>query len=365
MCGIAGLPSVVAEALEAGLLPCVEHLLRAAGRAPRGPEAVPAEGLLNTGRCFHHFLALMLMYGEERQALAAVASVGKLLRCLVNDPVLGAAAWASSWEAGVDPSPLYVPCFVSALGMTCSALASLTEQALQPAARPVPAAAASQLLRVVSFAACHWLPALSRLVRLGLELVGRGGRASGDIDQLVLMDGLWALLEFMQLPESLRTDPAAALRAAAASPKSGAGPIGAAAGDRAPSDAGSSSDAASGEAVAGRAGADADDAGWRALLLDDVGAVSLLEVALEAVPLLWDAVADDHPRGMLLVDLVRVLCSVAAAAASGAPEPGPAAQGAAAASTTTTTTTTTAAAAPSTGPAPSRTPLPWRPASLR
>ncbi|PNH11260.1 hypothetical protein TSOC_001883 [Tetrabaena socialis] len=80
---------MVGAALEAGLLPCLERLLRRAGETPEACEALLTRHLLRS-ECFDlELLAPLLAYGEPRQAASLVATVGKLLASLaVPDVVL-------------------------------------------------------------------------------------------------------------------------------------------------------------------------------------------------------------------------------------------------------------------------------------
>ncbi|PNG99767.1 hypothetical protein TSOC_014449, partial [Tetrabaena socialis] len=69
---------MTAAALAAGVLPCVERLLRRSWKAPEAAEATLAHSL--TEGCFEAgLLAPLLAYGEPRQAAALVATVRKLL----------------------------------------------------------------------------------------------------------------------------------------------------------------------------------------------------------------------------------------------------------------------------------------------
>ncbi|KXZ49694.1 hypothetical protein GPECTOR_20g551 [Gonium pectorale] len=86
-------PPLVAAALDAGLLPCLERMLRRAALAPDGPEAALFCRVFGS-MCRHNYavMALLLAHGEPQQAAALVATLAKLVR--TTDPLVVTAAWA-------------------------------------------------------------------------------------------------------------------------------------------------------------------------------------------------------------------------------------------------------------------------------
>ncbi|GLC41679.1 hypothetical protein PLESTM_001227800 [Pleodorina starrii] len=73
-------PPELAAALDAGLLPCLERLLRHAGREPVGQEAHLVLRLLSTSRIP---LIVLAVYGELTQVASLVVTVDKLVRHLI------------------------------------------------------------------------------------------------------------------------------------------------------------------------------------------------------------------------------------------------------------------------------------------
>ncbi|KXZ49632.1 hypothetical protein GPECTOR_20g489 [Gonium pectorale] len=79
----------VAAALSGGLLPCLEYLLRGAGRDPGGWQAAAVRELVWIGERF----APLLAYGDADEAAALVATLGKLLRRAQADPRVMDGVW--------------------------------------------------------------------------------------------------------------------------------------------------------------------------------------------------------------------------------------------------------------------------------
>ncbi|PNH05240.1 hypothetical protein TSOC_008517 [Tetrabaena socialis] len=132
-------PPVTAAALAGGVLPCLEHLLRRAGEEPSGPESDVVKAMLRRQRAWQLW-CLLLAYGEQRQAAALVATVGKLLRRVGTGAV---AEWASS--------------------LTGCAGSVLSRALETPAAPEQVQALPEQLARMLMYAVCEWLPELSRI----------------------------------------------------------------------------------------------------------------------------------------------------------------------------------------------------------
>ncbi|KXZ47496.1 hypothetical protein GPECTOR_35g934 [Gonium pectorale] len=82
----------VAAALDGGVLPCLERLMRRAGRNPQGREASLLLALGNLGG-FWPYLAPLLAYGDPRQGAALLVTLGKLLRTVGPQAIL--ASWGS------------------------------------------------------------------------------------------------------------------------------------------------------------------------------------------------------------------------------------------------------------------------------
>ncbi|PNH09335.1 hypothetical protein TSOC_004073 [Tetrabaena socialis] len=194
-----------ADALAGGWLPCLERLLRRGGEDPAGPEtrlAVRAIACLLGWEPFTpawRHLAVLLAYGEPRQAAALVATLGKLLHAadlaaLVESTTKGGgiaaagALWAltgavEEWEA------------------TSGAAASKASTA----ALPAQSAAGRQLALMVSCAACEWLPLLARLAMRAMEptALPAAGRlrsvpaAAGDSQDHAVMPAVMLLLPLL------------------------------------------------------------------------------------------------------------------------------------------------------------------------
>ncbi|PNH06872.1 hypothetical protein TSOC_006725 [Tetrabaena socialis] len=130
---------VTAAALAGGVLPCLERLLRRAGEEPPGPESDVVKAMLRCERSWQLW-SLLLAYGEQRQAAALVATVGKLLRRM------GTGA-ATKWSTPV----------------TDCAGSMFTHALETPAAPEQEQGRPGQLPRMLMYAVCEWLPALSRI----------------------------------------------------------------------------------------------------------------------------------------------------------------------------------------------------------
>ncbi|PNH05231.1 hypothetical protein TSOC_008520 [Tetrabaena socialis] len=137
-------PPLIAALLAGGALPCVERLLRRAGEEPLGPESDVVKGAHCCDDSWQLW-CLLLAYGEQRQAAALVATVGKLLRRVGTGAV---AEWASP--------------------VTGCAGSMLTRSLELPAAPEQEQALPEQLARMLMYAVCEWLPELSRIA---LQLV--------------------------------------------------------------------------------------------------------------------------------------------------------------------------------------------------
>ncbi|KXZ56285.1 hypothetical protein GPECTOR_1g25 [Gonium pectorale] len=113
-------PPLVAAALDAGVLPCLERLLRRAARAPDGPEAAFCG---RTFGCAHRdqyvLMSMLLAYGDPRQATALVATLDKVAR--TTDPRVATAAWAPKQDSR--QCLLSLPSLVPALTTSLSTLA--------------------------------------------------------------------------------------------------------------------------------------------------------------------------------------------------------------------------------------------------
>ncbi|PNH01055.1 hypothetical protein TSOC_013102 [Tetrabaena socialis] len=175
-------------ALAGGWLPCLERLLRRGGEDPAGPELVlsfPAlvymEGAAVIGcpLAWRH-LAVLLAYGEPRQAAALVATLGKLLRGA--DPVR--LANAVSTPAATSAVAALWMLEGSGLGLSTATAAESGAggQALAGLPRGAPSAAGRQLALMLSYALCEWLPPLARLVAWAMQAAALCGTAGQQRD---------------------------------------------------------------------------------------------------------------------------------------------------------------------------------------
>ncbi|KXZ47162.1 hypothetical protein GPECTOR_37g168 [Gonium pectorale] len=341
-------PRPVAAALSGGLLPCLEYLLRSAGRDPAG--GWQALAVRELAALLGAQLPPLLAYGDEREAAALVATLGKLLRRALAAPQVLEGAWeprANFWQA--------VLCIVSALisdiegphdpsndvttpaggapepagpqepeAAAAGGVAEAVEAPPQPAASP----ASQQFASLLSFAACHWLPSLSRLARAALAsgplcadpACGLGGDGSGGGGSLGGGSGggggsgsgsggggfsgggiagshlLAASLPWVPLL-AICCGPQAARRQESDSPEGAGG-----------SDEGDGS---------GGGGGDGGDGGWRALLLEEAAVGPLLSAAQEQSAGLLDAGLSDDPLPPLAELLARCRSHIAALRSAG------------------------------------------------
>ncbi|PNH07898.1 hypothetical protein TSOC_005594 [Tetrabaena socialis] len=148
----AAAPPALAVALAGGVLPCLERLLRRAGEEPCGPEA-DVWWALSEKNDMWHLWAQLWAYGEPRQAAALVTTLGKLLRRTGPACARGPCSKAACVNAFV----------LLCDGVLGSALAEVTE---------VGQAVAAQIWRLRVYAACEWLPELSRIA---LQATGAAG----------------------------------------------------------------------------------------------------------------------------------------------------------------------------------------------
>ncbi|PNH06894.1 hypothetical protein TSOC_006694 [Tetrabaena socialis] len=243
-------PPCLAAAVAGGLLPCLERLLRRAGEEPDGPESLVMGALLREGHTWHVW-AHLLEYGEPRQAAALVATLGKLLR---------RANWAVA-SSGDGRSVMRL----------CAAV--LNSPITSPS-RLIDAEG-RQLGRLMMYAACVWLPALSDHAIQAMGAQPAPGTADSEDVWVVLRPLLcWPLL----LTHRCATGSTA----------------GAPAGDRAmvAADSGSCSAAD-------------DTGGWRLLLLEGMRVVPLLGATLRLAAL-------QLPHANFRYVLAHGCCAVAA-----------------------------------------------------
>ncbi|KXZ45140.1 hypothetical protein GPECTOR_58g589 [Gonium pectorale] len=279
-------PPVPAAALDGGLLPCLERLLRRAGRDLHGPKAAIVQQL-HKGACakagLWSYLGPLLAYGELHQAAALVATLRKLLRT-VDPQVLSAESGGS--EASTQQ------CFVDMAWAILDAAHSseCTPYPAAAAADDGPSPPSQQLLRLLSFAACQLLPELSRMASRLLMPAAASGPFDPDLLTVVLK---W-------IPVLARRCGYAPCSPSASSPDELGGHAG----------SGMLGDPSRGEA-AGR-----DEGGWRSLLLEEVGAVPLLDAALRLVPRLGERLAER--RRLHLLRYLVAVCSVIATLITGA-----------------------------------------------
>ncbi|PNH09241.1 hypothetical protein TSOC_004156 [Tetrabaena socialis] len=250
------------DALAGGWLPCLERLLRRGGGDPAGPEmrlavsslAVCLPDVEPCTRALRH-LAVLLAYGEPRQAAALVATMGKLLHAAdlsalmeptTADNCMAAAAahWAlegaiEEWEAASE--------------------AAASEASI--AALPAPSVAGRQLALMVSCAACEWLPPLARLAMRAMQLRSVPAAAGELQDDAVRTSAKLLLTLLGWLPVLAQRCNMAAFGEAPTD-----GGVAAAVGDPGSHGGGGSLGPIGG--------------GWPQLLLEEVGAVPLLGAAL-------------------------------------------------------------------------------------
>ncbi|PNH12889.1 hypothetical protein TSOC_000163 [Tetrabaena socialis] len=231
-------PPALATVLAGGLLPRLELLLRRGGEKPLHSEAALATAMLGSGDTWHVWSHL-LAYGDPRQVATLVATVAKLLRLVDCDG-------GQTILAAVNV-------------LACNVLSGAA-RCQQPAR--------GQVTQLLMYAACLWLPELSRIV---LEMPPR--TAGSYIASVALP------LESLSL---------SAFRCGGdgGSGSSGGNGSGSGSGSGSGGGGGSGGSAADGDKVAAGAAdvvglAAAGDAdGWQRLLLGDARAVQLLAGAL-------------------------------------------------------------------------------------
>ncbi|PNH06898.1 hypothetical protein TSOC_006690 [Tetrabaena socialis] len=251
-------PPGLAVVLAGGFLPCLERLLRRAGEEPDGPESVVMGALLRDGHTWHVW-AHLLEYGEPRQAAALVATLGKLLR-------------RANWAVAPSGNGRKVMRLCAAVLDSPSRFPSRLVDA-----------EGREVGRLLMYAACVWLPALSDHALQAMA----AQPAPGTADSEDVWDFLRPLLCWL---------PLLVLRCAIRST------AGAAAGGRA--------------MVAADPGgcSAADDAGgWRLLLLKGMRVVPLLGAALRHAALqLAQAGVLPLPQAGFCAVLALNCCAVAA-----------------------------------------------------
>ncbi|KXZ51595.1 hypothetical protein GPECTOR_12g559 [Gonium pectorale] len=246
-------PPEVAAALDGGLLRCLERLMRRAVLAPEGLEAATLRALGSPGGLWP-YLAPLLAYGEPRQAAALVATLRKLLRTVFPRTML-AEYWIPQDRIGDHG-------VVQAVFDILRESLLLDAAGLAPGEDPSPAS--QQLLRLLSCAACEWLPALTRAI------------LSPEPSEALSVGVPMSVLKWLQL---LVACCAAQPGTPASSPPAHETEAGGEAAAEADGEA-AAGDGCGGAAVEGGEAA-AGYGGWRALLLEEVGAVPLLDAALK------------------------------------------------------------------------------------
>ncbi|KXZ47164.1 hypothetical protein GPECTOR_37g170 [Gonium pectorale] len=321
-------PRPVAAALSGGLLPCLEYLLRSAGRGPAG--GWQAAAVRELAAWLEAQLAALLAYGDEREAAALVTTLGKLLRRALADPRVLEGAWeprANFWQAVLSIVSALLPGIggnhdpssdvTASEGGAPEAAAGPQEPEPEAAGaggaaeaevevpHPASSPASQQLASVLSFAACHWLPPLSRLAQAALTSrplctgppCDGGGSGGGGIATETARHLLLASLEWLPL-----------LAACCGPQESAAGPEG-------PKGTGGSDEGDG-------SGGDGGDGGWRTLLLEEAAVGALLGAAQERAQELEAAGLSDAllpPLGELVARCsgqLAALRSVGAAAAA-------------------------------------------------
>ncbi|PNH09240.1 hypothetical protein TSOC_004157 [Tetrabaena socialis] len=287
-----------AAALAGGWPRHLERLLRRGGEDPAGPEArLAVNSLFLNGwvsnRTAWRRLAVLLAYGEPRQAAALVATLGKLLRAA--DPLQ---------LAGTAPEDFEVPAAAALWALTGavndweglrggapSAASEAEGQAQGGLPGGVQSAAGRQLTLMVSAAACQWLPPLARLAMRAMERSEERMRMRKAA--LLLLPLLSWLPLLARHCSTAATGEAAAAVGGVTAAVSGAGGVG-------PGDPGGG-------------GPHSPSGGeWTQLLLEEVGAVPLLGAALHMLSGA-DAAATFIIPGDVRRLLVRACCAVAVA----------------------------------------------------
>ncbi|PNH03168.1 Vacuolar proton ATPase a3 [Tetrabaena socialis] len=289
-------------ALAGGWLPCLERLLRRGGEDPAGPELVlssfalllkESATVVDCPMAWRH-LAVLLAYGEPRQAAALVATLGKLLRaanpaCLVvvGSTVCPTPAVAVLWMLEGASMDMF----------TAAAAASDADgQVRAGSPRSAPSAAGRQLALMLSYAMCEWLPPLAHLAARAIQAVALCGavrhqRSSAAAEDAPRSAAVKAAFTFL-LP-LLVWLPALLPRCMVT--VGGAAAVGG---------------GLAGAGVGGGSGPDDDGCGgWQQLLLEEVGAVQLLGAALHV----FTAAAPADLRLGILLKLVQTCCALTVA----------------------------------------------------
>ncbi|KAG2495629.1 hypothetical protein HYH03_006229 [Edaphochlamys debaryana] len=149
-------PPELSAPLRAGCLPALELVIRRAGEEPAGPFSAVLSGLCTASQHLAEQLDAMLLYGEPAQGAALVASLGTVLRHLVQGPDVLAGRWRPEEDSR-------------------QAAILLAAQLLQRAPSRQDVAAAPSLAQRQSLLMClavaEWLPPLSLLGRRAAEQV--------------------------------------------------------------------------------------------------------------------------------------------------------------------------------------------------
>ncbi|PNH09327.1 hypothetical protein TSOC_004059, partial [Tetrabaena socialis] len=277
-------PPAVEAALAGGLLPLWERLLRHAGRDPLSKEATLLMGMLLDCSSPETVWSL-LAYCEPRQGAALVATWGKLLRTLAVPQLLSSMGGGCA-AANERRSTLACHPAISAVRLLGAAAERLPAVGRRDPAAPEATAPQLLLAGMISCAVCEWLPPLARLVREGLPALQRA-QLTGQADQRSkdsILSCASAVLPWLPML-ARRSSPGLAAAGAAGT-----------------------------SAAAPNAGAPAE-AGWRQLLLQEVGAVELLGAACHFTA--WSRHVSTSAQAADLQDvlpaLVNSCCCVAAA----------------------------------------------------
>ncbi|KAG2497745.1 hypothetical protein HYH03_004478 [Edaphochlamys debaryana] len=174
----AHLPPSVAAALEGGVVPLLETMLRCAAASPAGPEA-PLVGRFSAAR--GGSFAALLAHSPPRQAASLLRTLAKLLRTLPPDVLL---------------RPMHSRAVVQLPEIVILTARNIVEWALpvccrasEPAAGPVDPAAPCAPVCVLALAVLQLLPELSRLTLGAVKLwQTRLSGASGQRAEETLLD---------------------------------------------------------------------------------------------------------------------------------------------------------------------------------
>ncbi|GLC41683.1 hypothetical protein PLESTB_000689100 [Pleodorina starrii] len=296
-------PPELAAALHAGMLPCLERLLRRAGREPDVPEAHLAARLLSTSRIP---LTVLAVYGELIQVASLVVTVDKLVRHLI-----ATLRGADIDELNRDMRPqdagplrmlaylLHVIVVVYGHGFAWLNFADDEGDTAVGELGPQPL---RQLRLLLSVAERRWMPTLLRLV---FPLGGQQAVASSSPGLQVLLStimgsewflGVGVAWVHVLLLARHRSRPADARSGVAAAAAAGS--------------AGDVRDSGGGGAATAAHGSPSED--WRAEALSGVDLVAMLAAGLrctEELPVVsflprWI----DHPREQQLLQHAQAVC---------------------------------------------------------